>query len=58
MRGKRIRKPETWTTENEISYLSGIGTWGKVALSRKEYFRGILILHYEETIGMRWTETQ
>jgi len=36
MRGKRIRKDETWTTENEISYLDGIGTWGKVALSKKE----------------------
>ena len=36
MSRKRIIKPEGWTTENEISYLSGIGTWGKVALSRKE----------------------
>ena len=42
MRGKRIRKPETWTTENEISYLSGIGTWGKVALSRKEILQGYI----------------
>ena len=42
MRGKRIRKPETWTTENEISYLSGIGTWGKVAHSRKEILQGYI----------------
>ncbi len=42
MRGKRIIKPEVWTTENEISYLSGIGTWGKVALSRKEILQGYI----------------
>ena len=42
MRGKRIRKDEVWTTENEISYLSGIGTWGKVALSRKEILQGYI----------------
>ena len=36
MSRKRIRKDEVWTTENEISYLGGIGTWGKVALSKKE----------------------
>ena len=37
MRGKRIRKPETWTTENEISYLGGIGTWClSITLSRKQ----------------------
>ncbi len=59
MRGKRIRKPETWTTENEISYLQNIGGWFAVTThSRKEILQGILILHYEETIGVRWTETQ
>ena len=37
MRGKRIRKDEVWTTENEISYLSGIGTWClSITLSRKQ----------------------
>ena len=42
MSRKRIIKDEGWTTENEISYLSGIGTWGKVALSRKEILQGYI----------------
>jgi len=42
MSRKRIIKPEVWTTENEISYLSGIGTWGKVAHSRKEILQGYI----------------
>jgi len=43
MRGKRIRKPETWTTENEISYLQNIGGWFAVTThSRKEILQGYI----------------
>jgi len=37
MRGKRIRKPDRWQTEDEFKFLRGIGTWClSMTLSRKE----------------------